>query len=186
MIATLIGKVSEVRVASLVLVVEGVGYEVFTTLSEINSVTVGEEKFYNIHEHIREDTHDLYGFSTSEDKVMFEKLLSVNGVGPKVALAIVSGVDNLGDAINTSNTAALQGVPGVGKRVAERIVVDLRNKLDTTPEGVGYNEVNSPVYEALIHLGYRAAQAHEIVSKLPKNLKTDEDRIKWALKELSK
>lgn len=186
MIATLSGKVASIRITSIVLDVGGIGYEVFSPISEISSAKTGEVKRYFIHEHIREDSHDLYGFSTEEDKSMFEQLLSVNGVGPKVAIAIVSSVENLSGVIRSGNTSALQTVSGVGKRVAERIVVDLRNKFGSSGEPLGQSSSGSPIFEALTQLGYHASQAHEVISKMPSNLNTDEARIKWALKELGK
>lgn len=186
MIATLTGKVAIVRATSIVLEVNGIGYEVFSPVSEISTSKTGDVKKYFIHEHIREDSHDMYGFPTEADKAMFEQLLSVNGVGPKVALAIVSSVENLADVIRSGNTSALQTVSGVGKRVAERIVVDLRNKFDSSGEALGQADAGSPVFEALTQLGYHASQAHEVISKMPSDLTSDEARIKWALKELGR
>lgn len=186
MIATLSGKIATVRVTSLILQVNGIGYELYSPASDVSSAKVGENKDYYIYEHIREDTHDLYGFSNELDKAMFEQLLSVSGVGPKVALAIVSSVENLSDVIRSGNTSALQTVSGVGKRVAERIIVDLRSKLGSSGESLSRAESNSPIFEALTQLGYHATQAHSVISKLPPSLQSDEERIKWALKELGK
>lgn len=186
MIATLTGRISSIDINSLVVDVNGIGYEIFPLSNEISVSKVGEQRTYFVHEHIREDSHDLYGFCIKKEKEMFEQLLSVNGVGPKVALAIVSSVENLGDVIRSGNTSALQTVNGVGKRVAERIIVDLRNKFGSTGESIGVSESGSPIFEALTQLGYHASQAHEVISKMPSTLETDEARIKWALKELGK
>ncbi len=185
MIATLSGTVANIDLSSLVLDVNGVGYELFCPISEITGLKLGETKNYFIYEHIREDTHDLYGFTDKANKGMFEQLLSVNGVGPKVALAIVSGVENLSDVIRSGNIAALQTVSGVGKRVAERIIVDLSNKLGSNVDILS-SKSNTSLYEALTQLGYSTVQSHEVIAKMPSELNSDEDRIKWALRELGK
>lgn len=186
MIATLEGNITAIHLTSVILNVHGVGYQVHLTARDIDKIKLNQTTKYFIYEHIREDSHDLYGFSNPDDKQSFEQLLSVNGVGPKVALAITSSVHNLSEAIGSGNTSALQSVSGVGKRVAERIVVDLKNKVGAGSNVLSRAEANSPVYEALVQLGYPSSQSHEVIARMPIDLSGDEEKIKWALKELGK
>lgn len=186
MIAMLTGELRALHLTSVIVDVSGVGYQVFLTARDLDSAKLNHNATYFIYEHIRDDLHDLYGFSSQEDKSNFEQLLSVNGVGPKLALAITSSVNNLGDVIRQANTAVLQSVPGVGKRVAERIVVELKNKLGTSTTPLESAQAGMAVYEALLQLGFQSTRVHEVISKLPSDLESDEAKIKWALKEIGK
>jgi holliday junction DNA helicase RuvA len=182
MIATLSGKITAINTNQVVLEASGVGYGVALPLFDASHLEVGQLLRLFIYEHIREELHDLYGFQRLEDKALFEKLLSVNGVGPKVALAIISSVENLSEAIAAGNVEILQSVPGIGKKVAERIIVELKGKLELADIGTS----GGAAHEALVQLGYSAQQAHQALAKVPSKLKTDEERIRHALRELGK
>lgn len=186
MIATLRGTLAEKLESSLVLEVAGVGYELFVATDEWGSARPGAPAHYYIHEHIREDAHQLYGFSDLATKQLFTQLLSVNGVGPKVALAILSaaGVDRLRQAIASGDPALLKGITGVGPKTAQRIILDLRGKVEAGATGLA--PVADPTYQALISLGYTPAQATSAVATIPADLSDDQARLKAALKGVGK
>ena len=186
MIATISGVVAQLLPQALLVEVNGLGYEVRVAADDI-SMAIGTPVKLWVHEHIREDSHDLYGFATQEAKLVFEQLLGVSGVGPKVALAILSslGVSGVSGAVSAGNVAVLQGAPGVGKRMAERLVVELRNKLVTSIETSGILSLESDAaHGALVSLGYSTRQASEVLARIPSDITTDEDKIKFALREL--
>jgi Holliday junction DNA helicase RuvA len=131
MIATLKGLVSEKLIDSVVVDVNGVGYGLLVPLDTYSRLVVNEEAKFYIYEHIRENSYDLYGFIETDSKSLFELLIGVNGVGPKVGLSILS-IGSAGvvrQSIAEGNTKLIQTAPGVGKRVAERIVIDLKDKV---------------------------------------------------------
>ncbi|HSX37000.1 MAG TPA: Holliday junction branch migration protein RuvA, partial [Patescibacteria group bacterium] len=131
MIATLSGKVAEKLADVVVLEVHGVGYGLLMTLEDESKLIVGEETKLYVHEHIREDAHDLYGFISLDSQKLFEQLLSVKNVGPKVALAVlgIGSSTELRAAIASGDVRRLQTAKGVGKRAAEQMVVELRDKV---------------------------------------------------------
>lgn len=190
MIASLAGVVDEKLLDLVVLDVRGVGYGLLVTSEDFGKLAVGSEAKVYVYEHIREQAHDLYGFCELGTKRLFELLLSVNGVGPKMALAILS-IGNTGQvrsAIAGGDTKFISRASGVGKRVAERIVVDLKDKV-----GLVSSELDSSIFaseaslmsdeavEALVSLGYTTQDALKALEKIDKELST-EDRIKLALK----
>ena len=168
----------------------GVGYGVRVLLDEQAIMRLGEKISMYIYEHIKEDAHDLYGFVTKSRKDLFERLLSVNGVGPKAALAIA----NLGaegqvrTAIAGGDTKYISSASGVGKKVAERVVVDLKNKvglnasLDATAflQEASFSDSDEAL-QALVGLGYSREDAISVLSKIDISL-TVEERVKRALK----
>lgn len=189
MLATIEGKIAETAIGSAIVEVNGFGYEVRLTTTDSDGVKVGDKARFYLHEHLREDAHDLYGFSKAESKQLFEQLISVSGVGPKVAMAILSAVslEQLTTAIASANSDLLQGVSGVGKKMAERIVVDLKTKVLAGLETVDLTSGGGDAaFEGLKQLGYSARQAQEALSKVPAKFKTDEERLTEALKGLSK
>lgn len=184
MIATLSGIVAEKLGESLVLELGGVGYEVLVTVEDWGGTKVGQKLRLYIHEQLREDVHNLYGFHTLAAKDLFTELLSVNGVGPKVALAILSaaGEARLRQAIASGDPGLLRGVSGVGPKTAQRIIVELRGRVE---EGSGLAPVADSTYQALVGLGYTPAQATAAVTALPDDLVGEEARIKAALKGMN-
>lgn len=190
MIATLRGIVIE-NLHGVVLECNGIGYGVLVTSTDNSTLTVGNEAKLYIHEHIKEDAHDLYGFISPATKSLFEQLLSVKNVGPKVALAVLDTgpLDSVRSAIANGDVKFLQTAKGVGKRAAEQIVVELRDKVGApvgeAAEGVvGRSGVNQQdeAWQALVALGFTEADAQVALDKVDKNLSTEE-RIRLALKK---
>lgn len=190
MIASLRGVVAEVIEGAVVLDVGGVGYGLRVCLNDLAKLSIGREAKVYIYEHIREDMHDLFGFVEQSTKNLFIQLLSVKNVGPKVALAILD-IGNEGEvrlAIANGDVRMLQSAKGVGKRAAEQVVVELRDKVGA-PVGEGAENVvgragtgrMDEAAQALVALGYSEADAQAALSNVDDNLSTEE-RIKQALK----
>lgn len=189
MIAKLSGQVEEKFIDHIVIDVAGVGYGVFVSNEDYGRLTTGDDVKLYIYEHIREQSHDLFGFIDSNTRKFFELLLSVNGVGPKMALNVLSvgSADDVRGAIADGNTAFIQKATGVGKRVAERIVVDLKDKVgltatDLSLTGILTSESNKDeATEALMALGFSSADAAHALSSIDSKLSVEE-RVKLALK----
>ena len=192
MIAHIFGEVSEKFGNSSVIVdVNGVGYEISVSVIDFDNATLGEEAKFYTHHHIREQSEELYGFTSLAAKKIFELLISVQGVGPKAALSILglSETENVRNAIANSDSAYIQKASGIGKKTAERIVVDLSDKIGLPTsygrkDDVDSSEIipaNDEALEALIALGYTINDATKALSGVDKELSTS-DRIKQALK----
>lgn len=191
MIAQLTGVVAEKTPVQIIIDVNGVGYGVFVTSEDQGQLAQGDRAKLHIYEHIREQSHDLFGFVGIDTKKLFEQLLGVNGVGPKMALNILS-VGNSSQvcaAIANGDVKRIQQANGVGKRVAERVVVDLKDKVGLQGVELGdaglLTAANSmprdEAAEGLISLGYSLEDAARALSDVPADLPA-EDRIKQALK----
>ena len=187
---TLQGFVSEKIGEQVVLDVQGVGYGLSVTAEDYGRLATGEKAKLYIHEHIREQSYDLFGFVLLDTKKLFEQLLGVKNVGPKVALAVldIGTAPGVRGAIAAGDVKLLQSAKGVGKRAAEQIVVELRDKvgLGATAEAEGI--VTRPgvisgdvAVEALVSLGYSPQDAAAALKDIDKSLPTEE-RIKQALK----
>ncbi|GAB4253954.1 MAG: Holliday junction branch migration protein RuvA [Acidobacteriota bacterium] len=196
MIARLRGNLLEKSADRIVLDVHGVGYEVtipFSTYYELPDV--GQEVSLHIYTHVREDALSLFGFRTRKEKEIFQHLIQIAGIGPRLAVTILSGlpIDELLQAIVGGDVARLCSIPGVGKKTAERVVLELRERLGSLAEGVpgGGEVVADPVARdvssALINLGYPRAKAESVVSRLLREGTWDsfEALLKGALKELA-
>lgn len=192
MIATLRGMVME-KADRVVLECGGVGYGVLVPFADLEHLHPEKEARLFIHEHIKEDAHDLYGFLHEDTKQLFEQLLSVKNVGPKVALSVldIGSSDSVRVAIAGGDVKTLQSAKGVGKRAAEQIVVELRDKVGTPVGEDAENLVNrsglnpnDEAMQALTSLGYSEADAHIALSHVDPKLPT-EDRIKQALRGVS-
>ncbi len=188
MIATLTGIVAEQLAEVLVLEVSGVGYGLLVTNEDFGRLTVGEQTKVYVHEHIRENSHDLYGFCSLDSKSLFEQLLEVNGVGPKMALNIlgIGSADAVRAAIAAGDTKFIQAASGVGKRVAERVIVELKDKVGLVSSEGATDFLQGPAMQdeavqALVALGFTAQDAALALQKVDEKLST-EDRIKQALK----
>jgi holliday junction DNA helicase RuvA len=192
MIATLTGVVAEKTVDAVVLDVSGVGYGLLVTSEDYGRLGSGDLTKLYVYEHIRENAHDLFGFTSLDTKQLFEQLLDVNGVGPKMALSLLNtGPANAVRAsIAGGDVKSLQQASGVGKRVAERIVVELKDKVglpgvDLSSTGLLQSDASlsgDEAAQALIALGYTAADAATALASVPKDLPT-EARIREALKQ---
>lgn len=188
MIALLSGTVVSVHPSAVILAAGGIGYHVYTTPSIIADVREGKEMTFHTYLHVREDELSLYGFATERERDFFTLLLSAPGVGPKSALGVltIASVDTIIRAITSGDPTLLTKVSGIGKKTAERVVVELRERLEKThPELAGQgNTVHADVVSALTGLGCSPSQAREIVRHLPENMENAEEGIKLALKML--
>ena len=192
MIALVYGKVIEKFQSSVVVDAGGVGYEVQTSAVDYDRAVVdGEVKFYTYH-HVREQSEELFGFSTLAGKRLFELLITIQGVGPKAALAILSlsEADVVRSAIASEDVAYISTANGVGKKTAERITLDLRDKVgapsyvptrDQTT-GATINIAGDEALDALMALGFTLADATTSLTDVPADLSTAE-RVKLALKQ---
>jgi Holliday junction DNA helicase RuvA len=193
MIARLEGVLAEKSPDAVVLDVHGVGYELRVPLSTFFELPdEGKLVRLRVHTHVREDAFQLFGFGTELERALFRLLLGASGVGPKLALAIVSGlpVDKLVAALRAGNLAALVGIPGVGKKTAERIVVELRDRvgaIDVSAESASAprDDASASAESALVNLGYPRAHAEKAVRRALESLPESpalESLIKEALR----
>lgn len=189
MIASLHGKIQARTDDSLVLNVGGVGYRVRVPTPTLAALgAVGTDAMLYTHLHVREDDLSLYGFATEDELRLFEKLLTVSGIGPKVGMGILSSAstDSIRYAIAQGNADALTAFPGIGKKTAQRLVLELKGKIDLT--GLGATGELSPVDEdvmnALINLGYSAAEATRAARAVPDSAQAVEERVRIALQFL--
>jgi Holliday junction DNA helicase RuvA len=184
------GILAEKNFPQVVVSCHGVGYEIDVPMSTFYPLPrTGEEVTLLTHLVVREDAHLLYGFLTAGERTAFRHLLKISGVGPKVALALLSGlsVDDLAAAVTNGDAARLTKVPGIGKKTAERLVLELRDKL---PRVTGTARAESPdgggdVIGALLGLGYNEREAQAAVKQLPADLQLA-DAIRQALRLLAK
>lgn len=189
MIAHVSGIVAEKFSSSIIVDVSGVGYEVQVANGEFDRVILGEEvKFYTYH-HIREQSQELFGFSSLSAKKLFELLISVQGVGPKAALAILSlgNSELVRNAIANSDSGFIAKASGVGKKTAERVVVDLSDKVGLAVNiaqvsGLHISAAGDDALEALMALGYSLNDAMTALENVPKDLPTAE-RVTKALQQ---
>lgn len=190
MIATIEGKVTSKSGDMAVLECGGVGYGIYVCFEDFGTLTEDKIAKLHIHEHIRENTHDLFGFRDPAAKFLFEQLLSVNGVGPKMAMAILSiaSLEHVRSAIAGGDTKFISQANGVGKRVAERVIVDLKDKVGLTASDDATDFLAGPAVntsdealQALVALGYSVQDAAEALKKIDVKLPA-QDRIKQALK----
>ena len=190
MIAHVFGKVAEKFNGSLVIDVHGVGYEVSVATNDFDAVILDQEvKFYTYH-HVREQSEELFGFSSLAAKKLFEMLITVQGVGPKAALSILSlgDAEQVRNAIANADSGFVQKATGVGKKTAERVVVDLSDKVGL-PTHYGRTETplqtelntSDEALEALMALGYTLADATKALENVDVNLPTSQ-RVTEALK----
>jgi holliday junction DNA helicase RuvA len=198
MIAHLRGRLLEKHPNRVILDVQGVGYEAHVPLSTFYEMPdAGAEVALRIHTHVREDALALYGFATRLELQLFERLISVSGIGPKLALAVLSGIepDELITAVKTSDVARLTAIPGVGKKTAERIGLELKDKLaafvpahDAPSDARTGDSLKDDVLSALINLGYHRPLAERALEAALRAA-TDgsfEKTLKQALRELAK
>jgi Holliday junction DNA helicase RuvA len=185
MIARLRGKPVASTPEGLVLDVGGVGYLVAATPSAVRKADGADEVTVETYLHVREDALQLYGFADRAERELFVMLLTVNGVGPKVALAIVSGspADDLRRAIAREDTARFQAIPGIGKKTAERIVLELKEKIGagvTELSHVPSSDSHVVARDALVELGYSLVDAERALADTDPDL-PPEDRVRLAL-----
>jgi holliday junction DNA helicase RuvA len=181
MIAHLRGKLLAKHPNQAVVETAGVGYDVTISVPTFSDLPeAGTEVALHIHTHVREDVIALYGFQRPAEKLLFEKLISVSGIGPKLAITILSGMaaDEMVAAIRGNDVARLTRIPGIGKKTAERMVLELRDKLppatqSAEPTVPTMNAVEEDVLSALMNLGYQRAIAEKALTVAMKNAKRD-------------
>ena len=199
MIAQLRGRILEKQPNRIVIDVNGVGYDVSVPLSTYYGLgDAGAEIALRIHTHVREDALALYGFATPLEQELFLRLIGVSGIGPKVALAVLSGIETaeLMRAIEHSDVARLTAIPGVGKKTSERIVLELKDRLPRVPAAAvsaGDNGASAPlvrddVLSALVNLGYHRPLAEKAVAAAMKAAPDAgfERTLKQSLRELAR
>jgi holliday junction DNA helicase RuvA len=191
MIGYLLGSVKDLSSDTALVDVNGVGYELLMPLNDLSDLVLGQKTEFWIHTHVREDAFLLFGFSDKEDRSVFNSLLKVNGVGPKMALAILSGARRaeLMRMIEAEDVKALSTLPKVGRKTAEQIILSLKGKLVITDRD--QKKVLSPVDQtqlqirsALVNLGYRSLDVERLVSQFPKDIEFEEG-IRQGLSVLS-
>ena len=188
MIASLNGKLESLGGDGAVINVGGIGFQVYMPTSTLSTLgKIGEEVKLHTYLHLREDNAALYGFASTDELGLFQNLISVSGLGPKLALAMLSAmnIERLTMAIATSSVDLLIEVPGIGKKMANRLILELKEKIGagwiTTP-AVQLAEENAEVLAALTSLGYSVSEATRSVASLPADSKSSlEDKVKLAL-----
>ncbi len=201
MIASLTGRLAFKAPTHLILDVHGVGYEVFIPLSTYYGLpNLSESISLSVHTHVREDAIQLFGFLTSQEKDAFVLLTSVSGVGPKLALSVLSAlpVSNLVSAIQSGDVEKLTTVPGIGNKSASRLVLELKDKVGKLHPGLaptsdsprqGQDAVFDDALSALVNLGYRPQDAKEALKQVKKSNAESivlKDMIRESLKELAR
>lgn len=191
MIGRLTGVLAEKAPPQVLVDVQGVGYEVDVPMSSFyNLPALGERVTLLIHPVVREDAHLLYGFLTHEERATFRELVKISGIGPRTALSVLSGlsVADLAAAISRQEGGRLQKVPGIGKKTAERLLLELKGKLAPDLAGLGpaaalHSDAQADIVQALMALGYSEKDAAAALKKLPAEVGVSEG-IKLALKAL--
>lgn len=190
MIASLEGQVASRHIDHLIIVVNGIGYKVYAPFSTVEKAA--DQLFLHTQLIVREDSLTLYGFATTNERDLFDVLLRVSGVGPRMALAILStmSVDNLRSAVASERAELLTRVPGIGKKTAQKILFELKDKLpgslDAAPGEILTSDTNTDVIDTLVALGYSIVEAQSAVQSLPKDAPDDiEERVRLALQYFS-
>lgn len=193
MISFLRGKVKLARFGLIILDVNGVGYKVVVNpqiaIPE-NIVDSQKDVELFIHEHIREDADDLYGFLEYQELELFQRLISVNGVGPKAALNIMSAAESgkIISAIQNEDMTFFTSISGIGKKAAAKIILDLKAKISGIEAGniISLSHDADDVSDALVSLGYKRPDIAKMIIQIPESEKTSEAKIKWLLKHMGK
>ena len=196
MIVKLAGKLLDKQAPCALIDVNGVGYEINVSLMTfIDLPSVGSDVEMHTHLVVREDSHTLYGFLTVHERSLFKDLIKVNGVGPKMALGMLSGmtVDEFARAILNRDVSSLVKLPGVGKKTAERLVIEMKDAIDgvglsgASENTITKSDIRLEAESGLLSLGYKAQDITKILNNLDyKNASSSEDIIKMALQSIAK
>jgi len=192
MISFLRGKIIHKKDNYIILDVRDVGYKIFVNYSFLEELTKDKDLEIYIHEHIREDMQDLYGFRNPEELELFQLLLSISGVGPKSAISVlaVGSVGSIKKSIACGDYSLLTQVSGIGKKTAQRVVLELKDKIGALLDDDFGNQESSSVsflsdeFDALVALGYSLAEARSALQKVDPNIVDSGARIKQALKNI--
>ncbi|MDO5112470.1 MAG: Holliday junction branch migration protein RuvA [Clostridia bacterium] len=197
MYAYIRGTVAEITQDSAVIDAMGVGYELFCSANTRKTLVLGEQAKLLTHFYQTQDVNALYGFATAEERVMFRKLLSVNRVGPKLALSVLSTLlpTDIAGAVYTQNAAAFDKIPGMGRKTAARVLLELKEKIDSDDmiaspvagkADAGKMDMRTEAVAALVALGYDGVQAGRAVGAVQEECARVEDMITLALREMVK
>jgi Holliday junction DNA helicase RuvA len=192
MIASIEGIILGRQSDSLVLGLGGLGVRVYAPADLLATLRPGEMVLLHTHLHVREQELALYGFASEQDMALFQLLLGVSGIGPKSALAVLSGMpaDALRLAISQEQPGVLARIPGIGKKTAEKIVLELKDKIASPagvpPELAALSEADAEVIDALTALGYSIVEAQRAVQALPRDVRDVEERLRLALTSFGK
>lgn len=189
MIAKISGKIDYIDDGYVVVDVGGVGYKIFASSHTLGKIAGEAEVELFIHTHIREDIFALYGFATREELKMFELLISVSGVGPKAGLGILAIADpkTIRTAVLNEDASILTRVSGIGKKTAERVILELQNKVVDLPESERKDAMaGNDALDALVVMGYSTSEAREALKNIPKNITDVGERVKAALRNLGR
>ena len=194
MIGSLRGRLTLKQAPTIIIECHGVGYEVETPMSTFLELPpTGDELFLFTHLVVREDAQILYGFATEDERAMFRMLLKISGVGAKMGLAVLSAmsVDGFRRCVEYEDTASLVKVPGIGKKTAERLIIEMRDRIDTPSAQSGVTRVESEVgarseaVDALISLGYKPREVQKLIGEIDVDGKSAEDIIRLALRQVA-
>jgi Holliday junction DNA helicase RuvA len=196
MIGSLRGKLTAREPVAIIIECAGVGYEVATPMSTFLELpAIGSDVFLHMHLVVREDAQMLYGFATEAEKQLFRTLLKISGVGAKMGLAILSAMSVSGfeRCVQTDDAAMLVKIPGVGKKTAERLIIEMRDKIDKMPLQAVSTRVNTDAgnprgvaVDALVSLGYKLAEVNRQLAQIDLKEKSAEDIIRLALRQAVK
>jgi len=195
MIGSLKGKILIKQVPQVLVETYGIGYEIEVPLNTfIEMPGIGEEIFLYTHLQVREDAHTLFGFSSLNDRHLFRMLLKISGVGAKLALAILSAmsVSDFERCVRTEDSNSLVKIPGVGKKTAERLVIEMRDRLtdiidnsSLSHQEIGANNAREEAFDALLALGYKASEIKKLMASIQNDDSTASDIIRRALKKVT-
>lgn len=195
MIGSLRGKLTSKQAPSIIIECQGVGYEVETPMSTfLDLPSIGDDLFLVTHLLVREDAQTLYGFGTDDERSLFRTLLRISGVGAKMGLAILSAmsVSDFQRCVEYEDAATLVKIPGVGKKTAERLIIEMRDKIDKTSMETGSRKVavdtspRSEAVDALIALGYKAGEVNKLIGAMDVDGQSAEDIIRQALRQAAR
>ncbi|MEX0918908.1 MAG: Holliday junction branch migration protein RuvA [Candidatus Paceibacterota bacterium] len=187
MIGTLRGTIIIKNLRSAIIEVGGVGYQVFLPIETLESLAIGDEIKCHTHLAVRENALELFGFLTEDEYVFFTLLIGVSGIGPKSALAIISlaSPETLRQAIRAEDTGYLTKVSGIGRKNAEKIIIELKDKLGQSGSGEnGGLRAESDILDSLLAIGFSLADARLAIKKLPTEIEDTNEKIKAAIKIL--
>lgn len=190
MIGSLRGKIIEKKPPYIIFDVNGVGYEVAVSMNTLYQLPSDSEIRIHTHLVVREDAQELYGFADQAEKTLFRHLIKINGVGPKLALSILSSMScqDFSRLVLTQDSAGLIKIPGVGKKMAERLIIEMADRIDQempTDLPLGPDDPSRDAIDALVSLGYKNQQAKKVVLTLAQKDYSSEDMIREALKQLA-
>jgi Holliday junction DNA helicase RuvA len=192
MISSLRGRLAAKQAPHIVIECQGIGYEVETPMSTfLDLPAIGKELFIHTHMLVREDAQLLYGFASEAERALFRTVLKISGVGAKMGLAILSAMSeaDFQRSVEYEDTATLMKIPGVGKKTAERLIIEMRDKFKTSSGAPGPSKVAAPAnpkseaVDALVSLGYKVNEVNKLIGHMDVDGKSAEDIIRQALRQ---